>query len=126
MAAGRDPVDALPSGVRNVLWIVMDTTRRDRMTVYDPELDTTPNLARLAAQGAVFEGASSSSTFTLSSHASMLTGLSPSGHNATLRTQWLSPRVPMLQVELGQAGLATAAFVANRVLRLEVGLEAGF
>lgn len=126
LSAGAPPVAALPSGVKNVLWIVMDTTRRDRMTVYDPTLQTTPNLARLAAEGTVFEAASSSSTFTLSSHASMLTGLSPSGHNATLRTQWLAPRVALLPVEFGRAGLATAGFVANRVLRLETGLDAGF
>ncbi len=114
------------SGIRNVLWIVLDTTRRDRMTVYDPSLETTPRLAALAKEGVVFDNASSAASFTLSSHATMLTGRHPSSHGSTHSTLFFRPGNPSLAVELRDAGLRTAAFVSNHVLRIETGITGGF
>ncbi|MDF1837187.1 MAG: sulfatase-like hydrolase/transferase, partial [Planctomycetota bacterium] len=63
----------------NVLWIVVDTMRADRL---GGELNLTPYLDKLGQQGAVFESAYSHSPWTLPSMASMLTSLHPKEHGA--------------------------------------------
>lgn len=111
---------------RNVILLSMDTTRRDRMSVYGHERPTTPNLERLARDGAIFTRASSHATYTLSSHASMLTGQVPSVHGATMRTNHLDQAVPSLAEMMQSEGLETGAFVANYVLSGDTGISRGF
>lgn len=115
-----------PNAIRNVVLIVMDTTRRDRLSVYGHDLNTSPTLEALAERGAVFEQASSVASYTLTSHASLLTGRLPSQHQATMRTGQLVPEQKTLGHLFREAGWNTAAFVANRVLRSESGVADGF
>jgi arylsulfatase A-like enzyme len=64
---------------RDVLWIVMDTTRADAVLVPG----ATPSLDRLAEGAARFENAYAAASWTLPSHASMFTGTYPSRHGLT-------------------------------------------
>src|SRR5262245_22618205 len=61
LAAGWVLFFGLGRGARlskpNVLWIVMNATRPDHLSVYGYDRLTTPALARLAAEGVVFENA---------------------------------------------------------------------
>ncbi len=114
------------SGSPNVLLIVLDTVRADRLGVYDYPRDTTPHLKRLAAGGIRFDAARAPAPWTLASHASFFTGRWP--HE--LGVQWLSPLrgdVPTLAEYLGASGYATAGFVANAgYCSYDTGLDRGF
>ncbi len=125
--ATRDVLDsrrAAPEGRPNLLLLVWDTTRADRLSPYGYDAQLTPHLARLAEEGAVYETAWSSSLFTLSSHTSLLTGLPPALHGTTLRSQRVTR--PTLATMLKKAGYRTGAFVGTSVLTGGRGLETDF
>src|SRR5262245_36160477 len=61
----------------NLLVITLDTLRADRLPAYGFNGVDTPTLDRLAAEGVVFEEASSAVPLTLPSHATLFTGLYP-------------------------------------------------
>ncbi len=108
----------------NLLLLVWDTTRAQNLTPYGYDRDTTPQLAKLAEGGALFENAFSTTVFTLSSHTSMLTGVAPTTHGTTMTNQWLDHPtiVPLLQ----RAGYRTGAFVGTKVLRASTNFLEGF
>jgi arylsulfatase A-like enzyme len=95
----------------NVLFLVMDTGRADHFSSYDYPRATTPNFDRLAKEGALFLNAYSTSSWSLPSHASLVTGLLPREHGATLYP--LRPEFVTLPEYLDARGYATAGFVAN-------------
>ncbi len=72
------PTDPRP----DVLLIVLDATRADHLSPYGYARDTTPTLARLAADGVVYRRAVAPGTWTVPSHASLFTGRYPSSHGA--------------------------------------------
>jgi arylsulfatase A-like enzyme len=107
---------AADDGAPDVVLIVVDALRADHLTTHGYARDTSPNLARLAAEGASFRAAFSASPYTAPSHASLLTGLYPSEHGV----QWIERR-PVLAEEHGTIGEAfqalgyrTAAVSGNR------------
>ncbi len=75
-----------PPGAPNVLLIVLDTVRADRLSTYGYPEATSPQLTELAAGGAVFERAMATAPWTLPSHATMLTGLYPKDWSADWKT----------------------------------------
>ncbi len=114
------------SDAPNVLLIVLDTVRADRLSLYGYERSTTPNLKRLARQGIRFDAVRATAPWTLPSHASFFTGRWP--HE--LGTRWGTPldeAFPTLAEYLGANGYATAGFIGNRFLcSYETGLDRGF
>ena len=86
---------ALPS----VLLLTLDTTRRDHVEPYGPEVfagelyegspPRTPRLAALAKESAVFHNAIAVAPWTLPSHASMLTGQYPAEHRVGVNTDYV-------------------------------------
>ena len=65
----------------DIVLLVLDTQRRDRISCYGYQRETTPQLDGLAADATVFNHAVSTAQWTVPSHASMFTGLYPSDHN---------------------------------------------
>jgi len=61
----------------DVILISLDTMRADRMSLYGAVKPTTPFMDQLAKSSMVFEAAIAPATYTLPSHASMLTGQMP-------------------------------------------------
>lgn len=100
-----------PPGARSVLVLVWDTVRSDHLSAYGYRRATSPNLAKLAAGGARFDAAFSTSSWTLPAHASMLTGRSAYAHGAELSP--LDATSATLGEVLGDAGYRTAAFSGN-------------
>lgn len=96
----------------NVLLLVLDTVRAKSLSIYGYEKETTPNLAKLARRGVVFDHAVAPAPWTLPSHASMLTGLPPHEHGA----DWCSP-LPTEHRTVAQAfaasGYRTSAVTGN-------------
>lgn len=110
----------------DVILIVMDTTRRDHLSLYGYPRPTTPNLDRLARTAAVYEEAWSASNWTPASHATMFTGLLPAQHGVDGEAQPpFEIDVARLPQVLHDAGYATAGFPANPNL-LARGWERGF
>ena len=64
----------------NVVFITMDTTRKDRLGTYGYGEGKSDSIDRFASQGYRFENAYSSIPLTTPAHASMLTGLYPPHH----------------------------------------------
>jgi arylsulfatase A-like enzyme len=123
----RETHRPLPPGhAPNVLLIVLDTVRADRLSLYRYSRPTTPTLERLSQRGIRFDEARATAPWTLPSHASMFTGRWP--HE--LGDEWLTPlrgNFPTLAGFLGDHGYATAGFVANvRYCSQETGLARGF
>jgi arylsulfatase A-like enzyme len=125
----RDFVNSLPEArkhVPNVLIIVLDTARADHLSSYGYERRTTPNIDRLAGGGVLFEYTFANSSWTLPSHASLLTGRLPFEHKA----DWLDPMDTTyltLPEVLAKRGYRTAAFSANTAfVTPEWGLARGF
>lgn len=116
----------------NVLLIVMDTVHADHLAVYGYERDTSPNLLALARDSMVYTNAVSASDITLSSHASLFTGMYPSWHGAycdpanAAYGRPISNKYPTLAELLHAAGYQTTGVAANLYLRADFGLERGF
>ena len=119
-------------GRPNVLLIVMDTVHADHLAVYGYERDTTPNLRDLARDSMVYTNAISASDITLTSHASLFTGMYPSWHGAYCDPQnaaygrAISNAYPTVAELLHSGGYQTTGVAANLYLRADFGLERGF
>jgi len=109
-----------------VLLISIDTLRRDHVSAYGYDRPTTPTLDLLAEEGALFEWAWSPSSWTLPSHVSALTGLSPSAHQVEGERDRLAEEVATLAQTLDRAGYATAGFTSHVYLDEKYGFSRGF
>lgn len=111
----------------NVVLLSMDTTRRDHVSFYGYEQDTTPALKRLVAdRGVVFDSAFAVHTNTAPSHGSMLTGLYPKSHGIRHNGMRLDDQVVPLAELLDENGYATGGFVSSWTLTEHTGLDRGF
>ena len=100
-----------PNGI-NVIFLVMDTVRADRLSLYGYQRTTTPNLERIAGKGVRFDQAQATAPWTLPSHASMFTGLWPH-QTGVSENRPLDATCPTLAEFLTGRGYLTAGFVAN-------------
>src|SRR5262245_48008162 len=76
--AGLARGDAGPAARhRNLLLITLDTTRADHLGCYGHAGGVSPNIDRIAAEGAIAQHAIAVAPLTLPSHASILTALYP-------------------------------------------------
>jgi len=107
------------SGIRstdkpNVIFYIIDGAGADYMSVYGYNRRTTPNLERLAAEGAVFEQAYSNSAWTLPSTPSFLTSLQHSVLGGRRQNDNPVPdNILTLAEHLHRAAYQTAEFTTN-------------
>ena len=99
-------------GSPNVLIIIWDTARALSLSLYGYDRETTPELDRFAAGGAVFERAFATAPWSLPSHSSMFTGRYPTELSAA-RQAPLDATYPTLAEVLAGHGYATGGFSAN-------------
>jgi len=110
----------------NVLIVTIDTLRADRVGIYGANVDT-PNIDRLAREGAWAPQADVQVPMTRPSHVSLFTGRYPAEHGIRDNiSQPLASDVPVLAEAFHQAGHPTAAFVSSAVLDRQSGLARGF
>lgn len=110
----------------NVILLVLDTVRADHLSPYGYSRPTAPNLARLAAEGTLYENAAAAAPWTLPSHASLFTGLPARVHGTDGNHMTLAPHFDTLAEKLQRAGYRTAGF-SNNVWTNDVsGLKQGF
>ncbi len=116
---------APPAGAPNVLLIVLDTLRADRVGAYGYAKRVTPFLDEYARQSVLFERAFANSSWTLPSHTSLFTGRLPHEHGATLEPY--DGRFPTLADALAGHGYATTGIVANTYFATRLhGMGRGF
>ncbi|MCC7353653.1 MAG: sulfatase [Anaerolineae bacterium] len=108
--SGLHPVLDQPEGP-NILLIVLDTLRADRLSAYGYARPTTPHIDQFAREGVLFERAYVNAPWTLPSHATFFTGRYAHEHGAGGRP--LDTRYPTLAEGLYARGYATAGFSAN-------------
>ena len=119
------PLRAVPEGP-NVLVLVLDTVRADRLSTYGYGRPTTPALDAFAAQGRVFERAVSPGMWTVPSHASLFTGLHVRSHGAHAGHKWLDDSHHTLAELLYAHGWDTWLFSANPFLGDHTNLAQGY
>ncbi len=115
-------IDARP----NVLLVSIDTLRRDHLSCYGYERETSPNIDSLADEGVLFQTVVAPSAWTLPVHTTLLTALPPTQHDVITPYRRLKPDVVTLPTVLRDAGYATAAFVSTTLLNVAFGLWPGF
>jgi arylsulfatase A-like enzyme len=136
------PRGPIPSGVTrspskagspNIVLVVMDTVRADHLSIYGYERDTTPNIKNLASEATLYPRAISSSDLTLSTHASLFTGMYPRRHGAYMKPpeypygRPLSKDFDTLAEVLSREGYSTFAVVSNyHAMAPEFGVAQGF
>jgi arylsulfatase A-like enzyme/Tfp pilus assembly protein PilF len=123
-ACGAPP----PEAPRRFVLVTIDTLRADHVGCYGAAGAETPALDRIASEGVRFDTAISPTPLTLPSHATLLTGADPPEHRVHSNGHFrLDPAGPAtLGERFGEAGFATAAFVASFVLDRRFGLDRGF
>ncbi|MBZ0113753.1 MAG: sulfatase-like hydrolase/transferase [Thermoanaerobaculia bacterium] len=120
----------------DVLILLVDALRADRLGAYGYSRETSPAIDRLAADGVRFESAIAASTFTKSSVASLFTGQYPYEHGVYWGV-WNDPSggahsdvLPDSAVTLAEAfrhrGYLTEAWVQNSHLLAAFGFDQGF
>lgn len=118
----RTPAPSQP----NVLWIVWDTVRADRLSLYGHERATTPFLARWSRQARVFDDCSSIASTTVPSHASMFTNLLPHQHGASNVEPRLADELETLPEIFRRHGWQTCLYSENPYISRESGFAQGF
>jgi arylsulfatase A-like enzyme len=138
---------APPPARPNFLVISLDTTRADRLGIYGYARPTSPALDRMARDGAWYERAYTTATWTLPAHASLFTGRFPKSHGARydaegplvlgselagpdafkqIRARGLGEEIPTLAELLAAAGWRTGGVVAGPWMKDLFGLARGF
>jgi len=115
-----------PAGPPNVLFIVWDTVRADRLGPYGYERRTTPYLSRLAERSVVYERAVSPGIWTFPSHSSLFTGKVVTEHGVNGDYQRLDDEHLTMAEALSDVGYDTFAFSANPFVTKETGLLQGY
>ncbi|WP_424007457.1 sulfatase [Haloferax denitrificans] len=109
----------------NVLFVVMDTVRKDHLTPYGYDRPTTPGLDRFADEATVFEQAVAPAPWTLPVHASLFTGMYPSQHGADQENPYLEGATTLAET-LSAAGYDTACYSSNAWITPYTHLTDGF
>ncbi|HEX9639865.1 MAG TPA: sulfatase [Candidatus Krumholzibacteria bacterium] len=125
---GRESERDLPDDASrpNILLVVLDTVRADRLGAYGDARAQTPNLDAFAHAATLFENCMSSSCWTLPAHASLFTGMLPIAHQATQETLRLSDKFPTLAEIFAAHGYSVYGASANAVVSRTNGLDRGF
>jgi uncharacterized sulfatase len=111
----------------DVVLLVLDTQRADRLSCYGYERDTTPHIDQFAETGALFERAIVPGQWTIPSHASIFTGEYPTTHMINQIYNKLGTDYVTLAELLKESGYKTVGFCNNPLLGVvENELDRGF
>lgn len=117
----------MPLTQPDIIFLVLDTQRSDRLSCYGYEKATSPNIDAIAAQSTRFKNAIAPAQWTIPSHASMFTGLYPSQHQMLQSYSVMPPHLKTLAERLQAGGYYTAAFCNNPLVGvINNGLRRGF
>ena len=111
----------------NLVLVMIDTLRADKVSSYGAEVDTSPGLTRLAEKGVQFDSVIAQSSWTLPSVGSMLTSRYPRSLGLYTEDGQMVPGDAVTLAEVVQdAGYATFGFTANPNLNSRYNFHQGF
>jgi arylsulfatase A-like enzyme len=110
---------------QNIVFVVMDTVKKDHLSVYGHDRQTTPELERFAEEARVFEQAVAPAPWTLPVHASLFTGQYPSQHGTTQERPYLNETVTLAET-LSELGYTNACYTSNTWITPYTKLTRGF
>jgi arylsulfatase A-like enzyme/uncharacterized membrane protein YbhN (UPF0104 family) len=110
----------------NVILLIVDTMRADRLGCYGYAKQTSPVLDRFAEESILFEQAVVQASWTRPSIATILSGLYPSTHRAISKVSVMPDEVPTLAEAFRDAGYRTAGFANNINIAPMFGFGQGF
>ena len=116
-ASGRPP---------DVILVVLDTLRADRLGCYGYDRPTSPHIDAFASDAVRFDMAFSPSPWTAPAHASIFTGLFRSQHGMHWDHLWLDDRFVTLAEALRERGYQTVALSNNDFVSTNTNLTQGF
>ncbi len=125
-ATGKRSPRPTPDDRPNIVLISIESLRADHVSTYGYARATTPNLDALAAQATRYANARSVTSWTLTSHATMFTGLYPSAHQVIRPKDKLADEHVTVAEALQAAGYQTAACVSGPYLSKPHALQQGF
>ncbi len=121
--------DFSPNPGTSVLLIQVDALRRDHLSIYGYERETSPNLEK---DWLVLDGLTTAASWTAPSTASLLTGLQPYRHGVQYAKQHSDREVnqplqgPSLVEVFKGAGYRTALVTGNAYVSSDTGMNVGF
>jgi uncharacterized sulfatase len=111
----------------NIVFIVLDTHRWDRLGLYGYARPVSPNLDAFAERATVYNQAVSPAQWTIPAHASFFTGEFPTTHQTTQSGHSLPPHFPTLAEWLRTAHYQRVGFCNNPLVGvIDNGLKRGF
>ncbi len=120
----------------NVVVVLVDTLRADRLGCYGARPSPSPTLDHLAASGRVFEQAISQAPWTLPAVATLLTGLYPQSHGLVADDDalasghgdpsFLPDTIPTLAARAELGGITTVGVSASPLVSRDTNLARGF
>jgi len=127
LATACRPADPRP----NLLLVSLDSVRADYVGArarlpHAGGLSPTPELDRLAAQGVVYANAHATTSWTLPSHVSLLTGVTELEHGVEQDSESIPAGLPTLGEELSAAGYRTCGVYSGPYLDPRHGFGRGF
>jgi arylsulfatase A-like enzyme len=123
----RVPPPAARPPAKNVIVLLIDTQRADRLTTYNPQTRVrTPELSEFAREATLFENAQAPENWTKPSVASVLTSLWPATHQAKTDAARVPAGAVLLSESYKEAGFSTASFIANGFVSNVFGFEQGW
>ncbi|MDP6849413.1 MAG: sulfatase [Planctomycetota bacterium] len=120
------------SPAHNVVVISIDSLRRDHLGCYGhapefaPTIPVSPAIDQLADEGILFENAFSTSSWTLPSHAALMTGMDDRAHGVEAASRMVDPLHPMLAEKFREGGWQTWGFFSGGWLDPRHGFDRGF
>ena len=127
VSASADAIEALADrDDLNVLFVLIDTLRADRMSAYGYERDTTPFMKELADTGIRFDRHIAQSSWTKSSMASMWSGLYPLDIGVTKFDHAVAEEAVMPAELLAEEGFKTVGVYRNGWVNGYFGFDQGF
>jgi arylsulfatase A-like enzyme len=117
---------AAAPGKPNVVLIVVDTLRADRLGCYGYAGARTPRIDALALEGIRYENGFAQASWTRPSFATIFSSLYPSSHGAAHKADILPDRVDTLAELLQRAGYHTVGFANNANISPAFNFQQGF
>lgn len=111
---------------KNLVLILIDTIRADRLGVYGYDRDTSPKIDAWAKEATVFEHAYSHAPWTAPSVASIMTSMVPRDHGLVDWDMKLDAQHLTLAEHLQGEGYQTMAAISHVVFREALGFQQGF
>ncbi|MBN1426389.1 sulfatase-like hydrolase/transferase [Candidatus Fermentibacteria bacterium] len=113
-------------GMPSIVMVVFDTFRFDHISRYGSTLAQTPHIDRFLSESREFMEAYTRTTYTLPSHVTMFTGLTPRVHGIRKNLQVVPSDVTAIHQLLYGAGYRTGAFFEIAALKEPSGFPIGF